>query len=105
MLKRQELLDPKSCLNKAAPDEPVFVLRAKDAAAAQTVRLWAAMAGHLHESAKVEEALKLADQMGKWRQAQGLEPPSSPKPAPAALQDGVRPTMPWGDALPGAIRT
>jgi len=68
MLKQMELANPTSCLNKAAPDEPVFVLRAKDALAAQTVRLWAAMAFERHEPEKLKEALDLADRMDKWRQ-------------------------------------
>lgn len=70
MLKAEELRNPNSCLNKAEADEPIFVLRAKDLCAAQTVRLWATMAGGAtgcHEKAKIEEALALADQMVSWR--------------------------------------
>ena len=69
MLKKMELATPTSCLNKAAADEPVFVLRAKDALAAMTVRHWATMAEGQHEEAKLEEARNLADQMDKWRKA------------------------------------
>lgn len=69
MLKQAELATPTSCLNKAAPDEPVFVLRAKDPFAAQAVRLWAAMAEGTHEPDKVHEALKLAETMEEWREA------------------------------------
>ena len=68
MLKFHELRSPASCLNKAAPDEPVFVLRAKDPIAAQVVRLWAAMAHELHEPPKLNEAMALAEQMDKWRE-------------------------------------
>lgn len=67
MIKRDELRHPTSCLNKAAPDEPVFVLRAKDPLAAQTVRHWATMAQGEHEDHKREEAVKLADEMDQWR--------------------------------------
>lgn len=67
MLKRLELLTPTSCLNKAAADEPVFVLRAKDVLAAQTVRLWATMAQDKHEGSKIAEALSLANEMEAWR--------------------------------------
>lgn len=67
MIKSLELCDPGSCLNKAAPDEPVFVLRAKDPRAAQAVRLWAAMSAGRHEDSKINEALALADQMDEWR--------------------------------------
>jgi hypothetical protein len=67
VIKRDELKSPTSCLNKAGPEEPVFVLRAKDALAAQTVRHWATMAHDEHEPAKLQEALKLADEMDAWR--------------------------------------
>lgn len=67
MIKKQVLKDPKSCLNKAASDEPLFVLRAKDPLAAQTVRHWAVMATGEHEEAKIIEALKVADEMDAWR--------------------------------------
>lgn len=67
MLKADELRTPTSCLNKAEADEPIFVLRAKDKTAAQTVRLWATMAAGVHEHAKIAEALALADRMDQWR--------------------------------------
>lgn len=67
MLKRDELATPTSCLNKAAPNEPLFVLRAKDPIAPMTLRHWAAMADNKHEPTKVAEALKLAEEMETWR--------------------------------------
>lgn len=67
MLKQNELRKPSSCLNKALFDEPIFVLRAKDPHAPQTVRLWVTMAIGHHEDEKINEALTLADQMEKWR--------------------------------------
>lgn len=69
MLKSEELLQPTSCLNKAAPNELVFVLRAKDPLAPQTLRHWAAMAQGKHEPEKIAEALACADCMDKWRQS------------------------------------
>lgn len=63
MLKCIELRDPKSCLNKAESSEVVFVLRAKDPLAAQTIRLWAAMADGVHEGWKIAEALRCAKSM------------------------------------------
>jgi hypothetical protein len=68
MIKCQELLLTYSCLNKARPDEPLFVLRAKDPLAAQTIRHWATMASGLHEDDKVSEALKTADIMDEYHQ-------------------------------------
>lgn len=66
MLKSQELISPTSCLNKAGPREPIFVLRAKDPTAPQTLRLWAAMSIGIHEDAKIAEAVKLAGEMEDW---------------------------------------
>ncbi len=67
MLKMDDLASRNSCLNKAASDEPVFVLRAKDPLAAQTGRRWATMAANAHEAEKVNEAMALADAMDEWR--------------------------------------
>lgn len=67
MLKKNELIEPSSCLNKAGPEEPIFVLRAKDPAAPATIRLWAAMATGIHEPEKLKEADMLASQMDAWR--------------------------------------
>lgn len=67
MIKRLELSTPTSCLNKAADDEPVFVLRAKDPIAALVVRYWAHLADDVHELEKRKEARELANQMDVWR--------------------------------------
>lgn len=40
MIKKNELEDPGSCLNKARLDERVFVLLARDKAAPSTIRFW-----------------------------------------------------------------
>jgi hypothetical protein len=93
MLKKLELSSPTSCLNRAAPDEVVFVLRAKDPVAPQTLRHWATMAEGVHEADKVAEARACADAMDAWRVArfdpQGKpwpqvtpEVPTPPAPAP-----------------------
>lgn len=67
MEKRDELRDPRSCLSKAQPEEPLFVLRANDPLFAPTVRLWAAMAVGTHEPDKIGQALREADAGMKWR--------------------------------------
>lgn len=41
MIKKRELNDEHSCFNKAAMDEPIFVLRASDVLAPMTIRIWA----------------------------------------------------------------
>jgi hypothetical protein len=65
-IKRDELANPRSCLNKARPDEPLFVLRANDPTAAQVVRLWVAMNDGRQPPDKCGEALECADRMEKW---------------------------------------
>jgi hypothetical protein len=67
VIKREEIQNPSSCLNKARPDEPVFVLRAQDKFAPDLVDQWADRA-ELNGTApsKVDEARKLADQMRLW---------------------------------------
>jgi hypothetical protein len=42
MIKSRELSDPNSCLNRAADDELIFVIRAHDVTAPGTVRDWIA---------------------------------------------------------------
>ncbi len=74
MLKRNELLLPDSCLNKSGVDEPIFVLRAKDPAAAQTIRLWAAMAKDLHSENKRVDALDTADLFDRWHKENVPQP-------------------------------
>lgn len=69
MIKKDELAHPTSCLNKAADDEPVFVLRAKDVLAPTVVACWAALAMRegVHEQARIEEAMDLSKAMREWR--------------------------------------
>ena len=82
MKKCEELITPSSCLNKAFPEEPIFVLRANDPCAAQAVRLWCAMAVGLHEPEKIEYAHKLASDMEQWRAERESKqaPPCEPAP-------------------------
>lgn len=56
MLKKHELSNPASCLNKAGANELVFVLRENDPLFAAAVRHWATMADGVHEPAKIAEA-------------------------------------------------
>lgn len=78
MIKQNELRDPGSCLNKADDDEPIFVIRAKDAVGAATVRLWATVAKGIHEPEKIDSARALACRMEAWRTAQIHELISQP---------------------------
>lgn len=77
--KIDELLNPNGCFNKAADDEPIFVLRANDPIAARVVRQWATQ--YLEDKrenstdgtltnvqvSKAQEARGLANQMDAWR--------------------------------------
>lgn len=82
MLKKLEVRDPNSCLNKAERDEPIFVLRANDELAPEIVREWADVyidskrrRNRDREMTqaqidKYNEALTLADQMEEWKRQQ-----------------------------------
>lgn len=78
MIKEQELTNPESCLNKAAKDEPIFVLRAQDVFAADTILAWADRYRRVHAPAgawrsekhrlKHNEAIDIVDQFERWRE-------------------------------------
>jgi hypothetical protein len=74
MLKKDEINNQHSCLNSAADDEPVFVLRGNDELAPQVIRAWArvykaAKGVNITEkqTAKYTEALQSADKMEAWK--------------------------------------
>lgn len=55
------------CLENAADNEPIFVLRAQDALAPMVVEFWAELAAKLRVSPeKVLEAYRLAQAMREW---------------------------------------
>lgn len=58
---------PNDCYEKAAPDEPLFTLLARDPRAPVLVRTWATMAHAAKEDPdKVAEAVACADAMEEW---------------------------------------
>ena len=69
MRKRMELVDPRSCMSRAADDEWTFVLLGRDAAAPQTIRFWVDERIRLGKNkisdAQMQEALTSADAMEK----------------------------------------
>lgn len=71
MTKIQEINNPLSCLNKAADDEPIFVLRASDECAPEAIRDWVHWRFIFEKNkpgdAKLNEALALAEKMTEWR--------------------------------------
>lgn len=70
MRKQNELADPQSCLNKAAIDEPLFVLRASDPIAPMVVYIWASLNVQLgvHGQQKSVGAWACAVKMEDWRE-------------------------------------
>lgn len=73
MLKHLELKDPKSCLNKAKDDEPLFVLLGRDPAAPLAIASWI---NHRIEFGKnhpgddqITEAIDLMKKMEDYRAA------------------------------------
>ena len=75
MIKRDELALPDSCLNKAADDEPVFVIRAKDAVAMATVMAWSNFrivnGMNKPDDAKIQEATAWCNLVAEWRTRNG----------------------------------
>ena len=66
-IEREKAARGEGCLGKAHPDEPVFILRAQDAHAAELVEQWAIWArGTGCPSDKVNEAFALAEEMRRW---------------------------------------
>ncbi len=63
--KKQTLEDPNSCLNKAADDEEIFVLRGQDASAPRTIAWWIMANIESAPPAKLKEALGCAVRMRK----------------------------------------
>ena len=67
MTKRELLDGTDNCLANAADDEPLFVLRAQDLVAPDTIRQWALLAqlqGTPRD--KIEGAIKEAQEMENW---------------------------------------
>lgn len=73
MLKKDELATPTSCLNKAEPDEPIFVLKATDPQAPMVVRHWVTMSSGKQDKKKLDGALELAKKMEAWRKQNCVE--------------------------------
>ena len=71
MLKTDELSKPDSCLNKASPNERLFVLLARDAAAPDAIRYWVRKriwtGKNKHDDPQIVEALECARLMDEER--------------------------------------
>lgn len=72
------------CYREAEPNEPIFVLLARDPIGPAAVRAWAMKAHEAgHDPDKIMEALAVAAAMDKWR----LEYDARPKPVVIDAQD------------------
>lgn len=70
MLKHQEISKIDSCLNKAADDEPIFVLRGKDPVIVPTIQAWIKLRSELEnedDEDKLEEASCFIEVIERWQ--------------------------------------
>jgi hypothetical protein len=74
MKKRDELMDPRSCMNRADEGEWTFVLLGRDAAAPVAIRAWIEERIRLGKNARTDAQIIEAQQ---WIEA------NSPLPTPA----------------------
>lgn len=74
-MKRHEMSDPASCLNRAEDEEMVFVLLGRDTAAPSAIRSWAKerirLGKNAVEDAQIQEALACAHTMERQRLMKG----------------------------------
>jgi hypothetical protein len=72
-------------------DEPVFLLRGQDRAAAAAVRYWAETAGAFGASPEILQAARdQAGRMERWRTHKVPDMPAEAQPAPQATAEPVR---------------
>lgn len=76
-IKTEEMSNPNSCLNRAAPDEPVFVLLGRDKSAAVAIRAWIfnrlATGKSSEASPEIREAREFVTTMERYAEARGKE--------------------------------
>jgi hypothetical protein len=64
--KTKEKKNANSCLNKAHPDEPLFVLRGQDVSSPKVVLHWIAKNFESASEFKLREAFDIAMKMREW---------------------------------------
>lgn len=71
MLRRDEASDPESCFNRAAEDEPMFVLLGRDKSASYAIKAWiehrVATGKNRESDPQIVKAMKLAEWLGLKR--------------------------------------
>ena len=72
MIKNRELADPKSCLNQALDNEPVFVLRGKDICSPAAILFWCrhrvSMGKNQKTDTQISSAQDMAETMLKYQE-------------------------------------
>lgn len=68
--KKENIDNSKSCFNKAHDDEPIFVLKATDFTAPETVLGWITKNINHQPEAKLREAFECALEMRRWLAAE-----------------------------------
>lgn len=75
MIKREELSNPNSCMNKARDDEMTFVLLGRDPVAPGVIREWASrrvcLGKNEYSDPQITEALAVADEMERQHDNSG----------------------------------
>lgn len=67
MTKKEMIEDPNSCFNKAADNEPLFVLRAQDIFAPMFVKKWAETLSSMRlGEKKIAGAWRVVEEMLRW---------------------------------------
>lgn len=103
--KLENLNDPNSCWNKAADDEPVFVLRANDPAASLSVMHWVKITEKMHDDTKRGNALAVARAMDEWRiEQQRVRDESAAKQSHKLLCDLIVDMVAVGESLGFTMR-
>lgn len=103
--KRENLENPDSCWNKAADDEPVFVLRANDPAASLAVMHWVKITEKMHDDTKRGNALAVARAMDEWRiEQQRVRDESAAKQSHKLLCDLIVDMVAVGESLGFTMR-
>jgi len=70
MIKREELSNPSSCMNKAHEDEMTFVLLGRDPAAPAAIRAWAEARIRMGKNGPLDDQIWEAIEVAKTMEAQ-----------------------------------
>jgi len=91
MLKRDELEDTTSCLNKATDGERLFVMLARDPAAPVAIRAWIAERIRLGKNAPGDEQIREAFECAALMEMERVEIESARRQEQLRWEGGVAP--------------